>query len=133
MIFWKLLLPSSNPTIKTKTATANPAIYSYRLWPYGCSLSAFFAAILNPIKAMIDPPASSKLFNPSATIDKLPDNKPTVTFPITKNELNIIHTQLARAPMEVLVAGAFVFYNLLQIFVITIVSYYFLNLLFLNL
>ena len=82
---------------------------------------------------MIDPPASSKLFNPSATIDKLPDNKPTVTFPITKNELNIIHTQLARAPMEVLVAGAFVFYNLLQIFVITIVSYYFLNLLFLNL
>ena len=56
------------PTAKISIVTIKAAIYSNLAWPYGCSLSAGFAAILNPnsVTALLD--VSDKLFIASAII-----------------------------------------------------------------
>ena len=46
-----------------------PVMYSILSWPYGCSLSAFLLAILNPNKLTIELPKSVILFNASEIIE----------------------------------------------------------------
>ena len=92
MIFVIDVLNSSNPTKIISISTINPATYSSRPWPCGCSLSTGFDAKRNPISAMIAEPASEMLLNASAVIATDAAIKPTVSLPIKSSTLTIMPT-----------------------------------------
>ena len=89
---------SSKPANSTSTATASPARYSERPWPYGCPSSAGLPAILNPTSDTTLLVASMRLFTASATIEMDPDMTPAVPFAITNNTLQHMPVRLIRRP-----------------------------------
>ena len=70
--------------------TKSPEIYSKRPCPNGWSESGLCPAILNPIRVMIEDPASDKLLKASAIIAIELLNKPTHNFPINRRRLKQI-------------------------------------------
>lgn len=100
---------SSTPTSIITSEISRPVIYSILPWPYGCSWSADFPAILKPTRVITDEAASVRLFIASAVIDIAPVKIPVISFEMQRIILHIIPTIPAIAPYERRTTRLFIF------------------------
>jgi hypothetical protein len=86
-IFSTPVFKSSKPITITITATVSAERYSYRPWPYGCSLSGGFSESLKPKRLTTLEDASNRLLKASAIIATA---TPPPTIPATNFAANSI-------------------------------------------
>jgi len=98
MILVMELFANSMPTIKMINETMSAAIYSKRPWPNGCSSSAGLSANLNPIRLIIDEPASDKLFAASTVMAILFVIVPVMNFAAQSMRFKAMPTQPLKIP-----------------------------------
>ena len=83
---------------KINNETNKLAMYSYRAYPYGCSLLGRLAEKRNPTNVIIDAIISDKLFVASAKIVTLLERKPIMSFMTPKRILVKIPKKDATVP-----------------------------------
>ena len=84
--------------ISIATETRKPEIYSILPCPKGCSESGLCPEIRNPIKVIIEDPASDRLLNASAVMAIDPLKKPAIHFPRKRRIFKPIPTAPQRVP-----------------------------------
>ena len=78
--------------------TSRPDTYSMRPWPKGWLGSGFWPAILNPIRVMMEEPASERLLKASAVMAMELLTVPARNFPAKRQRFRKIPTAPHRIP-----------------------------------